>query len=350
MKVLIMAGGSGERFWPLSTKEKPKQLLSLITNKSMLRETYDRILKLVDKNDIYIATNLTQFSGIRHELPDAIEKNIIIEPEFRDTAAAIAYGSTIIARDEINPVIVVLASDHLISDTKKFIDTIKIASEYAKNGSIITLGIIPNRPETAYGYIHVKKLNIDHITDAISFMEKPNYETALDYLESGQYVWNSGMFVFRYDTIMSELKTHLPNHIEVINDMKLIIGNRYGIDLCNLVTVYFSKFEKISIDFGVMEKSTRIKCIPVDFGWNDVGGYNSLEEIFPKDKSNNVIKDCRYYYIDSKNNIIISDDSKKLITTIGIMNTIIVNSKNGILVCDRNETQKIKQLLKKIYS
>jgi mannose-1-phosphate guanylyltransferase len=349
MKILIMAGGSGERFWPLSTKEKPKQLLSLVSNKSMIRETVDRVLNYVSPSDIYIATNEIQSKAIALELKEIPNRNIIIEPQFKDTAAAIAYSSMIMSRDyKEDEVIAVLASDHLIQDVNAFIKSLKIAELKAKEGYIVTLGIKPSRPETGYGYIELESLETYTPTKAIKFMEKPNLETAISYIDDGHYVWNSGMFIFSYETMMNELKRYIPNHIKIINELKDIVKLNVGLELTEVVRPYFERFERISIDFAVMEKSQLIMCIPVDFGWNDVGGFNSLEEVFVKDKDLNIIKDSYYVQVDSFNNMIISDDSSKLITSIGVSNMIIVQTKHALLICHKDESQKIKALLKKI--
>ena len=349
MKILIMAGGSGERFWPLSTKERPKQLLSLVSNKSMIRETVDRVLNYVSPSDIYIATNEIQSKAIALELKDIPNRNIIIEPQFKDTAAAIAYSSMIMSRDyKEDEVIAVLASDHLIQDVDAFIQSLKIAELKAKEGYIVTLGIKPSRPETGYGYIELESLETYTPTKAIKFMEKPNLETAISYIENGHYVWNSGMFIFSYETMINELKRYIPNHIKIIDELKDIVKIKVGLELTEVVRPYFERFERISIDFAVMEKSQLIMCIPVDFGWNDVGGFNSLEEVFSKDKDLNIIKDSFYVQVDSFNNMIISDDSSKLITSIGVSNMIIVQTKHALLICHKDESQKIKALLKKI--
>ena len=341
-----MAGGSGERFWPLSTKENPKQLLSLISEKSMIRETVERVLDLVNFDDIFIATNSIQAEGMKKHIPELRDENIIIEPSFRDTAAAIAYGSTYVSKYEDNPIIVVLAADHLIEYVDKFLVAIKIASAEASKGNIVTLGIKPTRPETGYGYIKIES-NLENVaTKAMRFLEKPNYETALDYLDDGHYMWNSGMFIFTYNTIMGELKKYVPNHIEVIKQMKDDIMEFNGLVLSEKTKPYFDNFERISIDYAVMEKSDLIKCLPVDIGWNDVGGYNSLADFFEKDQSNNIVKNARYVFVDSNNNIIISESNNRLITTIGVENMIIVDSKNGLLVCNRDNAQRIKELLK----
>ena len=349
MKILIMAGGSGERFWPLSTKERPKQLLSLVSNKSMIRETVDRVLNYVKPQDVYVATNEIQSQAITLELYNISSENIIIEPEFKDTAAAIAYSSMIISRDSNeDEVIAVLASDHIIQDVDAFIKSLKIAEEKANKGYIVTLGIKPTKPETGYGYIELSSLETYKPTKAIRFMEKPNLETAVSYLESGAYVWNSGMFIFKYSVMIRELNTYIPNHIKIINEVKDIVGLKTGLELTEIVRPYFKGFERISIDFAVMEKSDLIMCIPVDFGWNDIGGFNALEEVFEKDSDFNIIKDAYYVQVDSSNNIVISDDPKKLITSIGVSNMIIVNTQDALLICQKDDAQKIKALLKKI--
>lgn len=349
MKILIMAGGSGERFWPLSTKERPKQLLSLFSDKSMIRETVDRVLNYVRTNDIYVATNQIQSKKIIDELKDIPIKNIIIEPAFKDTAAAIAYGSMIISRDsDKDEVIAVLASDHLISNVADFIKNLGKAEEVASKGHIVTLGIYPTRPETGYGYIKLNNLKINEPSKVVKFMEKPNYETASKYILSGNYVWNSGMFIFKQSIIMKEFRKYLPNHFKVINEMKKIIGKSNSNELSNLTRPYFDRFERISIDFAIMEKSNIIECIPVDFGWNDVGGFNSLEEVFEKDASNNIIKNVNYVQIDSKNNIIISDNGSRMITSLGVSNMIIVDTKEALLVCNKKDSQRIKEIIKKL--
>lgn len=348
MKILIMAGGSGERFWPLSTKENPKQLLSLVSDKSMIRETVDRVLRIVSIDDVFVATNAIQVSGIKRELPDIPENNIIIEPAFRDTAAAIAYGSTIVARYLDDPTIVVLAADHLIKDEVKFGEVLLQASCLAEKGDIITLGIKATKPEIGYGYIKLDHINMYKPTKVIQFMEKPNYEVATKYLNNGKYVWNSGMFIFKYSTIMGELKKYIPNHSTIIESMIETIGDLNGLELSNAVKNYFAKFDRISIDFAVMEKSDKIYCVPVDIGWNDIGSFNSLVDVFESDEFGNVVKDCRYIYVDSNNNIVISEEKEKTITTIGVNNTMIVNTKNNLLISKTGMSERTKELLRKL--
>jgi mannose-1-phosphate guanylyltransferase len=254
-----------------------------------------------------------------------------------------------ISRDsEKDEVIVVLASDHLIANVDEFINSLKLAEEKANEGYIVTLGIKPNKPETGYGYIQLNNLNLNTPSKALRFMEKPNLETAISYLEQGNFVWNSGMFIFKNSTLASELAKYIPNHVTVIDEMKKVIGIKTGLELANSTRSLFERFERISIDFAVMEKSQLIQCIPVDFGWNDVGGFNSLEEVFEKDVDGNVIKNAKYIQVDSNNNIIISDKVERLITTIGVANMIIVDTNDALLVCNKDDSQRIKELLKKI--
>ena len=193
-----------------------------------------------------------------------------------------------------------------------FIKSLKVAEEKAKEGYIVRLGIKPTKPETGYGYIKLSSLQTYQPIKAIRFIEKPNLKTAISYLESGSYVWNSGIFIFKYSVMLKELETYIPNHIKIINEFKDIVDLKIGLELTEIVRPYFKRFELISIDFAFMEKSNLIMCIPVDFRWNDIGGFNALEEVFEKDGDLNIINNSYYVQIDSSNNIVLSDDKKNL--------------------------------------
>ena len=357
LTAIIMAGGSGERFWPLSTPEKPKQLLNIFSDKSMIRETVDRILPIIDSKRIFIATNELQVEGIKKELFDIPEENIIIEPAFKDTAAAIGYTSLIIEeRFKENLVedekieVVVLASDHLIKEEEIFRNIIqKGAEEATKNSVIVTLGIKPNKPETGYGYIEIKnedQMILNEIYKVKRFREKPNLETAETYVASGKYLWNSGMFIFTTETIFKNFEVLMEEHTEIFKEIRdKIERNLSGLNLTNRVRDLFSKFEKISIDFGVMEYSKNIRVIPVDIGWNDIGSFNALEEVFEKDISGNVIRNSSVREIDSKNNIVVGDGIN--ISLLGVENLVVVKNGDNILIADKSRTQDIKKLLQK---
>lgn len=349
MKILVLAGGYGERFWPLSSKKNPKQLLSLITEKSMIRETIDRVMNFVPLKDIYVSTNGSQFQKIHEELYDIPKDNIIIEPYHRDTAAAIAYASMIISRNcGEKEVIAILASDHLIKEKKLFTEVLEKANERAKLGYIITLGIQPNRPETGYGYLKLEKPTLYKFSKVIDFVEKPNHKNALEYVKSKKYFWNSGMFVFKISTLFNEMQQHCPDIYNIIEQMKKIIVDSNRRKILEITKDLFYKFKKMSIDYALMEKTDKIECIPVNIGWNDIGNFNSLEEELVSDISKNISKNAKYLYIDSKNNIIISETKNKLITTIGVSNMIIVDTNEAIMVCNKKDSQRIKELLKKM--
>ncbi|MDF1617760.1 mannose-1-phosphate guanylyltransferase [Petrocella sp. FN5] len=344
---LIMAGGSGQRFWPLSTEEKPKQLLELFTDKSMIRETVDRILPLISAEKIFIATNIRQLKGIKEALPMIREENIILEPTFKDTAAAIGYGTLYIKQRFEDSEIVVLASDHLIQDEHSFRCIIEqAASEARLNGSIITLGIKPTKPETAYGYIEVDEdSELNKVSEVKHFYEKPNLKKAINFLATGNFLWNSGIFIFNSNIIMDEIERFMPNHKRILDRLESIIAKDiWGRDLTAEVESHFELFEKISIDFGVMEKSEKIRVIPCEFGWNDVGSFTAIEDIWEPDESGSYVKDTHYKSLDSTGNIIISNNDT--IVTIGVDDLVIVKNGSNLLVCHKDRVQDLKKVLK----
>ena len=345
---LIMAGGSGERFWPLSTKEKPKQLLKIFSNKSLIRLAYERVLPLVDKEQIFIATNEIQLKALKEELPEINDSRIIIEPAFRDTASAIAYGSLMISKYYDNPTICVLASDHLIANEDEFRKVIRIAETEADKGNIVTLGIKPQYPETGYGYIEVDEAILNKPTKALAFKEKPNLELAKLYFNSGKYLWNSGMFIFKYNTILKALNKYSQNHYNISIELSKLIDTNNGVFTANNIRDIFMKFEKKSIDYAVMEKANNIVVIPSSFGWNDVGSYLAFDELFTKDENNNVTYNVKSITVDSTNNIIISQDDNHNINLLSINNMVIVITKDNLLIIPKDRCQEIKKILAKV--
>lgn len=356
LTAIIMAGGSGERFWPLSTPEKPKQLLKLFSNKTMIRETVERILPIISPEKIFIATNILQSEEIRSELPEIPVGNIIIEPMFKDTAAAIGYSSLIIEERfkeklSLNEKIevVVLASDHLIENGDEFRKILKIAAnECNKNGTICTLGIKPNKIETGYGYIEIRdneNILLNSVYKVNRFREKPNYETAEKYIQAGNYLWNSGIFIFTLETIFKNFEVLMEEHNEIFKKLRLEIKNKIiGKELAYTVKHYFERFEKISIDFGVMEYSKNIRVIPMDVGWNDIGSFNALDEIFEKDSNGNILKSSKVKMLDSQNNIILVEDLN--VSLLGVEDLLIVKNGENLLISKKNRAQDIKKIIK----
>lgn len=345
---LIMAGGSGERFWPLSTKSNPKQLLHVFSEKSLIRLTYERILPICDNDHIFIATNEIQSDAIKKEIPELDKTRIIIEPGFKDTASAIAYGSLMISKYIKDATIAVLASDALIKNEDEFRFVLSKAEDEAYKGSIVTLGIKPTYPETGYGYIEAKTSILNEANDVIAFKEKPYLELAKEYVESGRYFWNSGMFIFKTSVIDEAFKMYSLNHYEVKEELSKMIKSNEGVKTANDVRDTFNKFEKKSIDFAVMEHAKNIKVIPCNIGWNDVGSFLAFEELFDKDIDNNVIRGTNVITVDSNNNIVISDGNYQNLALLGVSNMVIAITKDNILVCPKNRNQEIKKIISKL--
>ncbi len=341
----IMAGGSGERFWPLSTPEKPKQLLSLFSDKSMIRETVDRILPMIPAERIFIGTNIRQAEGIRKELPMLPEENIVMEPAFKDTAAAVGYGAMYVASKVENPCMIVLAADHLISQGEVFRSILETACEEAvANKSIVTLGIKPDYPETGYGYIKTgEKGDLGQVMDVEAFLEKPSLDKAEAYVESGQYLWNSGMFIFEAATILDEIEKYMPKHFTTLCAIKNEIDKGLTKEaLAEATKPYFPDFEKISIDFGIMEKTDRVKVIPGSFGWNDIGSFSAFGDVIEADDNGNVLRTTSLKALDARDNIVVTDHQE--VGIIGLDNIVVVQTEGKLLVCHKDRVQDIKKI------
>lgn len=343
---LIMAGGSGKRFWPLSTEDRPKQLLNLYSEKTMIRETVDRILPIIPAECIYIATNIKQSEAIKNELPFIPRENIIIEPSFKDTAAAIGLSSLYIKKRHQNPQMIVLASDHLIQNKVRFREILLKAYKVSrKNKTIVSLGIKPNKPEIGYGYIEIdKNSEIGKASKVKAFCEKPDLAKAIKYVNSGNYLWNSGMYIFSVDTILKEIEKYLPKHAKLLNLIDKIL--EYGLTgeiLTNKIAAYYERFDKISIDYGVMEHTDRIQVIPSDFGWNDIGSFTALSDVFEANQNGTVVRDAIIKELNCKNNIIIGNGLE--IATIGIEDMVIIQTEDKLLICRKDQVQEIKKIL-----
>jgi len=345
ISVLIMAGGSGERFWPLSTKERPKQLLKLIDEqRSLIRMTVDRVLPIVPPERIFVATNSVQAKAVYEELPMITNENIILEPAFKDTAAAIGFGSIIINRKYPDSTLIVLASDHLIKNEPDFRSCLSTAIEVANaNNSIVTLGIKPDKPETGYGYLETTECYIGEPTRVMNFCEKPALETAVKYVTDGRFLWNSGIFIFRISTILKAFELLLPKHYNILTQISQLGDSMLDCTNSELIKL-FETFEKISIDFGIMEKFDNTMVIPVDFGWSDIGSFPALAEVFTPNENSTVLKGTSLKEICSSRNIVMSTTGRK-ISLLGANDLVIVDTPDNLLICSKAEAQNIKKLL-----
>lgn len=342
---LIMAGGRGERFWPRSRKDLPKQFLCLTDDgKSMIQLTVERIQSLVDIEDVYIATNRNYKKLVMEQLPELPEENILCEPVGRNTAPCIGLGAVHIAKKYGDAIMMVLPSDHLIKHNKMFVRTLKDAIKIAENDmNLVTLGITPTYPETGYGYIKFDEEEASGNGYAVEkFVEKPNYELAREYLNSGEYLWNSGMFVWKVSSILENMKTFMPKTMNGLNIIKDSIGTETQEEVLERE---FANLESVSVDYGIMEKADHIYIIPGAFGWDDVGSWNAVERIKQTNEFGNTVTG-NIITIDTKNCII--EGNQKLIATVGVENLVIVDTKDATLICNKNSTGDIKKILENL--
>ena len=342
---LIMAGGRGERFWPKSRKSLPKQFLSLTDDgKTMIQLTVERILPLVKMEDIYISTNRDYKQLVRQQLPEIPEENILCEPVGRNTAPCIGLGAVHMRKKYEDAVMYVLPSDHLIKYTSIFLSTLTDASEVAEQGdNLVTLGITPDCPETGYGYIKfLPNQMLGRAFEVDQFVEKPDLKTAKEYVASEQYLWNSGMFIWKVSTIMKNLETYLPDIYQGLNRIAEAIGTEEE-DV--ILEKEFLAFRSESIDYGIMEKARNIYILSGSFGWDDVGSWLAVGRIKKTNEFGNVING-NAITVDTQNCII--QGGKKLIATVGIEDIIVVDTEDALLICEKDSAGNIKKVLENL--
>ena len=339
---LIMAGGKGERFWPRSRVSLPKQFLSLTDDgKTMIQLTVERISPIVDIEDVYIATNKDYKKLVMEQLPGIPEENILCEPIGRNTAPCIGLGAVHISKKYDDATMIVLASDHLIKYTDIFVDTFEAACEVAeKADNLVTVGIKPNYPETGYGYIQYDSDKTEGQAYSVEkFVEKPSLEVAKEYLAEGNYLWNSGMFVWKISTILKCFEEYMPSTYEGLMKIKTSIGtDSEGA----VLEKEFPELESQSVDYGIMEKADNIYIFPGDFGWDDIGSWLAVERIKEVNADNNVVNGN---VVTVNTNGCIIEGSDKLIATVGLRDIIVVDTKDATLISTKENAGEIKQIL-----
>ncbi|HEY5522106.1 MAG TPA: mannose-1-phosphate guanylyltransferase [Desulfuromonadaceae bacterium] len=349
MYIVILAGGSGTRFWPLSRVAHPKQLISITGDRSMLQRTVERVLPLNPKR-ILIVTNHLQAEETERQMQqyDSVPIDVIAEPVGRNTAPAIGLAAAIIATHDPSGVMAVLPADHFIKDEAALCDTLLDGAEAARKGYLVTLGILPSRPETGYGYIEADMdLRGEGPFPVKRFIEKPPLEKALRYLDEGNFFWNSGMFVWEADTILKELENHIP----ALHDaLKRISFNNDIWELSDLekqIRLVYQEVPSISIDYAVMEKSKNVLMLPVEMGWSDVGSWSALPEVVESDNDGTVcVNAAGHISVDSSGCIIYAD--QRMVATVGVHNVVIVSTPDAILVCDRERCQDVKKVVEQL--
>ena len=345
---VIMAGGSGTRFWPLSRQLFPKQLLRIIGDETLIQQTMRRVVCNALPNRVMISTNPVQAESIRVQLSewkDALKDNFVLEPEGRNTAPAIALVALELVRRDPNAVMLVVPADHIVSGQREFDAAVTLAASLASQGLLVTFGVKPIRPETGYGYIKPNRKTILRKQGNLKghpvgrFVEKPSAAKAAQYLKAGDYYWNSGMFVWRAATILEEIGRYQPALSRGIQKIGRLIeqgASRGAVD------EVYRMLPSVSIDTGVMEKSTKSAVVPVTFRWSDVGSWGSLDEVAKKNKAGNVLGG-RVVDIDSRRSIVYGD--RRLVATIGLADMVVVDTPDATLVCPKSRAQDVKQVV-----
>ena len=355
--VIIMAGGRGERFWPLSRQKTPKQLLTLLGKRSFLQTAYDRVTPLVPARNIFIITNAVQAPEVRRQLPKLPKENVIAEPCGRDTCAAVTLGAALVGARSTTGVMAVLPSDHVIPEGKKFQQVLADCFDLASRGQVIaTIGIKPTEPATGYGYIRTgaklpapqgAKSYKTPFFKAEQFVEKPNLEKALEYLQSGNYRWNAGMFVWSFVTITQGLEKHQPDMAQACQRW-FQAAQKPG-KLIKVLAKEYPEIRKISIDYALMEKAQNVVCADGSFEWDDLGAWPALARHLKVDAEGNAVVGD-FIHIDAARNVVFDARTRHRtpIAIVGLSDSIIVQTDDAILVAHKSQAQKVRELVAKL--
>jgi mannose-1-phosphate guanylyltransferase len=343
---VIMAGGSGTRFWPLSRATRPKQLLALGGGDvSLLRATRERIASLIDAEHTLVVTSETLAEQIRAELPELPPENVLLEPIGRNTAPCVGWAASVVARKEPDAVLAVLAADHHIGDSAGFLRVIGRAVDAARSGDMVTVGVRPTRPETGYGYVELGEELAPGVQRARRFVEKPDEMRARQFLAAGRFLWNSGMFFFRADELLSMVRQHLPGLGDMLRqyDEAATRGEEQS-----LVKATYAAMPDISIDHGVMEKAARVAVVPGDFGWSDVGSWTSAWELAPHDDAENAVFGD-VVAIDTRGSYLRAT-AGKVVAVVGLEDVVVVDTDDALLVMPRSRAQDVRAVVNTLKS
>jgi len=343
---LILAGGQGTRFWPWSTEEVPKQFLIIVGKEPLITQTFNRLKEFIPTDNIYVVADIKYFVMVMELVPEFRQLNFISEPSPRNTAPSLMLANLYLSRINPDANVVVVPSDHYIEDHDMFAAQLLNAMSFADNRCIITCGIKPNMPHTGYGYIKFNEnessmLGQTDFFDVDEFKEKPELNVAEDYLEKGNYYWNSGMFIYKVKYFKEFLGDYSPYYFIQYTELEKVFHHKLS---------FYERFNTIepkSIDYALMEKVQEVKMFKAEFQWNDVGAWSSVYDMNPKDPFNNVTQKKNNIFIDSENSMIFSTDEKP-VAAIGLKNIVVINTENGVLVADMNELQKVKKVIRKL--
>ncbi|MBN1663848.1 MAG: mannose-1-phosphate guanylyltransferase [Deltaproteobacteria bacterium] len=347
MYAVIMAGGKGTRFWPKSRERMPKHLLDIAGEKTIIRQTVDRMRPIIPAANVLIVTGASHADELIRQLPDIPRENIIIEPVGKNTAPCIGLAAMTIRKKDPDAVMIVLPSDHMIAEEEKFLHIVGIAAEMAQQGDhLLTIGIEPTAPETGYGYIEqgkeVASIRGEHIYAVKSIREKPDIKKAKSFLKKGGFFWNSGMFVWKASAILDAIAKWLPDIYAGLKTIEPALGTANEDQTIDDV---YHAMRGISIDYGVMEKAGNALVVRGDFGWSDIGSWDALWDISEKDEMGNVVKG-RFIGVDVKNSLIHSH--QKLVALVGVEDLLIVETDDALLICKRGASQNVKTVVEKL--
>lgn len=347
LAVVILAGGKGERFWPYSRADRPKQFLKIVGDKTLLQRTFERAMRLTGPDNIYIVTGQAFCHLVREQIPAVPNVNIIVEPVGRDTAPAIGLAATFIAHRKPDQLMMVLPSDHLIQNEEAFVESVYLACSVAEHtGALVTFGIVPARPDPGFGYIKKGEplgAGSDGKAYRVSaFTEKPSSELAVRFFESQSYLWNSGMFIWAVDVILGAVARHLPGIATGLKGIASALGTA---ELQSVMSHEFPRMPAISIDYGVLEKEDNCVVVPADFGWDDLGTWLSLDRVEQQRSGGNIIRAQTTALLDCAGSTIVSGDRPKLIAALGINSLLVVDTPDALLVADKARAQDLKSLV-----
>jgi mannose-1-phosphate guanylyltransferase len=335
---LVLAGGGGTRLWPASRRSRPKQLLSLGGDETLIGATFRRVSRILGAERTLIVTAADQADGIRRALPELPKGNLVIEPAARNTAPAVGLGAVAVARragDDAR--LAVVPSDAFIGDEAAFARVVHTAIEHAGE-TIVTIGLAPTRPETGYGYLERGRLVRDGVFEVARFVEKPDAATAARYLAAGDFLWNSGMFFFSAGRLLVEARRHMPELAAILDEI------RNSADPDATATARYPSAPKVSIDYGIMEKAAGIRLVPGDFGWNDVGSWSALADIRPKDGAGNVVSGDAILSAVS-GSVVVSEPGAPLVGVVGVDDLVIVATKDAVLVVPKQRAQEVRAIV-----
>lgn len=343
LNAVILAGGSGTRLWPLSTPSFPKQFLPLPNGRSMIQESLARIEPVVSPEHAWVVTGRSMAELAREHLPTVPASHILGEPVGRNTSAAIAWAAATIAREDAQATMIIVTADHVIRNVDAFNQALRLASRLAEQGHLVTLGIKPTAPETGFGYIRYAEPlaeGFDHQAfRAERFVEKPNLATAKAYVQDGHYVWNSGMFIWKVEAILAELRQHLP---ELMRKIDAIVESMSTPQASAVLNELWPTLQNISIDYGVLEKTSNLAVIPVDIDWNDVGNWEQYASLFEADADR--VRSVGHHVSLGSQNVFVYNNTDRQVFTIGLEDVIVVEMEDKTLICHTGAVQRVKEV------